>query len=547
MKHLTEFLQTSPAGKIVIGLEFTGGTDGQLYPWDRDRARGADYSPAGLEGWRNYLKEKYNGDISQLRAAWKNKQVTFETAEVPSLTPRGYGKSTFVTQAGIDYNLFLSEAINDFILVLGKSAKEASNNRLLTGVYFSDSGEQGVISHGDMKQITHSPYIDMVRSVMRYQTSGSWWLHNKLTWAELDMRPPMPNQMQYYTKGLDYTPEFFETWVWRNSVMAVTDLRGGYYPYDMAESWYQTPDIIGVFGKVRAGLQSALDDNVNIPPTVGVFSDESLPFKLPGTLGYQLTRTSSFGLFRALDRSGVTYARYLIEDALDPQFTLPPICILRLPMAMHAEQSKVLLEKARQSGSIIIWGYAPGEMTDGAKSISGFNAVASDKVNDSLIVMQDAGDLTAGIAHQFLGTPPPPISLNDQLRWKGDPYVINPEQGDIVLGKYANTDQAGVVMRKRDGLTQLIVGQPGAFSPQFIRNLAKQVGVTPFSTSNDEMRFGSGILAFYAEKGGTRNIILPAGMKVAASPTNTKYKVTPTGFTFESGYSDIAVFQIVKH
>jgi hypothetical protein len=345
---------------------------------------------------------------------------------------------------------------------------------------------------------------------------------------------------------LDYSPEYFKTRVWRNAVAALTDLRGGFYPFDMAESWYQTSDIIQTFGEARAGLQSCIDDNVNIAPTVGVFSDEKVPFRLTGTLGYQLTRTSLMGLYRALDRSGVTYARYLLDDALDPNFTLPKICILRLPMAMTPQQSKVLLDKARQSGSILIWGYAPGALTDGAENICGFNAKPANELKDHLIIMQDAGPLTAGVTGKFLGTPPPPISMSDNNRWDDAPYVIQPEKEDVVLGKYDGTDQAGAVMRTRDGLTQIIIGRPGAISPQFIRNLARQVGVTPFSESNDEMRFGSGILAFYAERGGARIITLPIGMKVSGSPTNTKYQMTPTGFTFDSGYSDIAVFKIVK-
>src|SRR5690606_37451022 len=114
----------------------------------------------------------------------------------------------------------------DFILGLGKSLKEGSDGRLLAGVYYSDSGEQGVISHGAMNRLTHSPHMDMVRSVMRYQTSGSWWRHDKLTWAEPDMRPPMPHPMQYYTAGVEYSPRDFESLVWRNAVMALTDLRG---------------------------------------------------------------------------------------------------------------------------------------------------------------------------------------------------------------------------------------------------------------------------------------------------------------------------------
>jgi hypothetical protein len=499
-----------------------------------------------MDGWRHYLKNKYNNNVTTLRTAWKNNGVTFENAEIPSLTDRGYGKSTFVTQSGVDYNNFISDAMANFELRLGKALKEGSHNRLLAGVYYSDSGEQGVMSHGDMLRLGSSPYIDMFRSVMRYQTSGSWWLHDKLLWTELDMRPPMPNPMQYYTDGLDYSADYFQTLVWRNAVTALVDWRGGFYPYDLAESWFTDPRMIEAYGKVRAGLESCIDDSVNLPAVIGVFNDEKLPFQLPGTFDYRLTRTSSMGLLRALDRSGVTYARYLLDDALDPNFTLPKICILRLPMAMTPRQSKVLLDKARQSGSILIWGYAPGELTSGAESISGFNAVPAKELADHQIVMQNAGALTTGLAGQFLGTPPPPISLNDSLRWNGAPYVITPENGDIVLGKYEGTNQAGAVMRSRDELTQIIIGRPGALSPRFIRNLAKQISVTPFSAANDEMRFGSGILAFYAERGGPRTITLPAGMKVSASPTGTEYKIAQNGFTFNAGYSDIAVFKIIN-
>lgn len=549
VKQLAEFLQTSPVGKIVIGVDFMGGTDGQLYPWDRDRARGADYSPAGLEGWRGFLRKRYGSDISRLQTAWKKSDVTFDNASVATLIDRGYGRSTLVTQQGIDYNDFLSDAMADFILGLGKSLKEGSNNRLLAGVYYSDSGWQGVISHGAMGRIANSSYIDMIRSVLIYQTSGSWWQHGKLTWAEFDMRPPMPNPMQYYTAGLGYTQEQFKTLTWRNAVMALTDLKGGFYPFDMAESWFQDPELVRIFGEVREGLQSSLDDTVNVPPTIGVFNDERVPFRLTGTLGHQLTRTSMLGLYRALDSSSVPYARYLLDDALDPTFELPKICILRLPMAITPDQAKALQEKARRSGSVLIWGYAPGAVAEGtpsSKLLTGFDAQPSGKLTRRQIIMRDEGTLTKGLAGKFLGAPPAPISFNENQRWHGQPYVIQPEAGDRVLGIYDGTDQAGAVLRSRDGLTQIILGMPGAISPQFIRNLAKSLGETPFSEANDEMRFGSGILSFYADKGGPRTITLPVGMIATASPTGHQFQTTENGFTFNIGYSDVAVFKISK-
>lgn len=546
--QLAAFLQKSEAGKIVIGVEFTGGTDGQIYPWDRDGARGADYSPAGLAGWRKFLRLRYNDDIARLRRDWDDATATFEGALVPGLTERGYGNSTAVSRRGFDYNEFVSQAIADFMIGLGTGLKKGSDGRLLAGVYYSDSGEQGAIARGALSQILQSRVIDMGRSVMRHQTSGSWWRHGKLTWLELDMRPPMPSPMQYFTAGLEYTPAYFETLVWRNAVMALTDLRGGFYPYDMAESWYQDPDIIKTFGKVRAGIQECLDDNVNIAPAVGVFADEHLPFRLPGTLGYQLTRTSAIGIYRALDRSGVPYTRFLLEEALDPAFTLPPVCIFRLPLALTAEQLKTVQDKAKGSGSILVWEYAPGQpLKNGDIGINGFQVKMEKAAQNLPLSMQDAGPLTAGMANTLLGTPLPPISLNDNLRWNGLPTVILPRAGDTVLARYAGTSLAGVVLHEQNGLKQIMIGKPGTLSPQFIRNLAQNAGIQPLSTDNDEMRFGSGILGFYAERGGKRNIVLPRGFKVAASPTGHNYQATPTGFTFTIGYRDMAVFKIVKN
>jgi hypothetical protein len=398
-----------------------------------------------------------------------------------------------------------------------------------------------------MGRMMTSPYIDAVRSITWYQMSGSWQRHDKLNWCEMDLRPWMPNQMQYFTAGLEYPKSYFEKLVWRYATMALTDLRGGYYNFDLAESWYQDPEIVDVFAKVRAGLKSALDDSVNVAPAVGIFSDERVPYRLPGNGDYILMRTSSHGLYVAADRSGVPYARYLLDDALDPSFTLPKICILRLPMAMTPQEAEALRKKARASGSILVWGYGVAEAAQGkpsVKAVCGFEAAPSAAVRDRQIVVADAGDLTKGLAGKFMGPPPPAIS--GVTRWRGEPYVIQPEQGDVVLGRYAGTDRAGAVMRTREGLTEIMLGRPGAMSPQLIRNLAARVGVKAFSTADDEMRFGSGILAFYADKGGERKVMLPEGMTVVSSPTGHAFHKTDDGFGFHIGYADEAVFKIGK-
>jgi len=103
-----------------------------------------------------------------------------------------------------------------------------------------------------------------------------------------------------------------------------------------------------------------------------------------------------------------------------------------------------------------------------------------------------------------------------------------------------------VVRRQEEGLTQWIIGRPGALSPELVRHWARQAGFQPLSDTDDELWLGSGILTMYTDRGGPRTIRLPRNITVTTSPTGHAFTVTDEGFTFTADYGRTAVFGLTR-
>ncbi|MDO9541791.1 MAG: hypothetical protein Q7J98_05655 [Kiritimatiellia bacterium] len=568
LRALGRFLETSPVGKIVIGVDLCGGNDSQFFPWGLvNNWHAGDYSPGAIRAWRVFLRQMYDNDPLKLRSAWNDPAADFDSAGVPNEKERGcaFDNTKPPTRRGIDYNEFLNRKMAEFILTLGKAMKDGSNGRLLAGVYYPDCGDRAISGKNALGMILRSPYIDCIRSLARFPLNGSYWWHNKLYLKELDTRNPRVETMRSTAAGyLGYPDEYdaddayklFRDEIWRCAVLCLSERGGGYYHYDMAEGWYCDRETIEFFGQVRNRLGPCLSDAVNVEPPLAVFTDEHVSLRLPRSGDFCLCMTTSRGIYDACDRSGIPYRRYLQDDIYEDDFPLPKICIFPLPMGITSEKADLIRAKARKAGSILVWGYAPGKVADGApsaKDVCGFDAVFPQwpellftQLKDKPIIVGTSSNLLArGMEGRILGNPLP--IFWGAYRWTGVGGFVRPQPGEVGLGCYAGTNLPGLVWRDKDGLRELFVGFPGAFSPALIRNLARLAGFTPLQ-ENDNCRlfFGNGLLLMISDFGGPQTIHLPQGFCVRSSPTGHAFKATRDGFTFVIGYAEPAVFEIAK-
>jgi hypothetical protein len=131
------------------------------------------------------------------------------------------------------------------------------------------------------------------------------------------------------------------------------------------------------------------------------------------------------------------------------------------------------------------------------------------------------------------------------------PLVFSPhwkvnDPSAIPLAKYMDSQDIGMVAKRHADFTEVFIGQPGAVTPQLLRNFLREAGITPAIESNDIFMCGSGLMGVGAAMGsGTRFIRLPEGM-TKATPLSPHSISKQKGNTIEVfiKHRDFAVFRL---
>jgi len=541
MAAVTRFIESDPAGKIVYGIHVVGGADGQFFPYDRDVSHGEDHSPAAKRAWRNYLRKKYDNDLSKLRAAWNEPAAEFDTARVPGMTERGQDNSGIQpTVCGRDYMLFVSEALTDLRLAVFKTIKDNSNRRLLAGAYYPHGAP------GDMhsKKILDSPDTDFLVDIRRVTPAGSFLLRNKLYIAELDMRVP-----DRQTPIGNYTFDWTTFYNIVREATAVASLResGMFYFFDLGESWYSNPDTVRFLGKVNQQLFSALDSSNGVEPVIGVFRDYT------GLAGYSyraanhLTQVFTSAKAHTLDRCGVPYQGFVAEDIFREDLKLPKIIYFPLVPDFNAEQIRAIRARAKAAKSMIVWGYYRPFHATKTSDVAGFEYSYPERKTLAQSIATGEG-FTAGSAGKVMG------ESYTGFSWFG-PFLmgyercaaIKAEPGDTILARYSDGSGVAAVMREVDGVLEIANGAPGGFSPAFFRNAARALGAQILNERDDVVVFAeSGVLSVFCDRGGDIEVNIPAGQKIVSCITGKEYEVRNGKLKFHSFDGETTWFKLAK-
>lgn len=148
--------------------------------WDYDDStRCFDFSPAMCRAFKNFLIEKYAGDVSLLRKAWKDDEVTFDTARVPGFAARAATDSGFFRDPAkraqvLDYIACHAEVMNDKLTAFARVCKEESGGKAVTGAFWGYFQNQNYLWGGQARccEMLDSPYLDFWASPYTYENKG---------------------------------------------------------------------------------------------------------------------------------------------------------------------------------------------------------------------------------------------------------------------------------------------------------------------------------------------------------------------------------------
>ncbi|MHB9132283.1 MAG: hypothetical protein ACYDBB_14510 [Armatimonadota bacterium] len=541
-----EYIENGPYAKHVLTYFFSYGNEGFNSSCLENSV--GDFSPAMHRYFRKWLREHYHGDEAALRAAWKNDDVTFETAGVPTLdeqryTDLGWFRDPTGGRKVFDY---IQSRVDRYVEIhyrVAHAVKEACNYRIPVycfGAYLQVTGwpgtywfTKGMVDQeynphalsvqSGWRRIIECPDIDGWESPYDYfyrQMGGvclnqsieeSMKLRGKIYQVNEDTR----TYLAWEAGDVYGTVETKEetTAVYRRNFGAIASHWGGCNWMEQIRNWLQADDILDQLGEFSRLLQCSLDwPETPVDPIGVILDEESIPYEKPLIdLDWDLVyKQRIFGLAHC----GVPFRFHLLDDlALDnmPDYK----CYMFLnQFYLNEEKEALIREKVFRDGKTALWMIAPGfcHQTEGLslesmKRLTGFTFKKFDAAWEQWVTLSNySHPITKGLAHD--------LTYGSNSRIGPAFYVSDPEA--TVLGKrllFQGQHEPALAIKELGTHRSMYSAVP-LLPADLLRNIARYAGCHVYTEENDVVMAGRGLITYHTVADGERTVKLPAPSSV---------------------------------
>ncbi|MCL5270075.1 MAG: beta-galactosidase [bacterium] len=541
LRRLIDHVQAQSWGSRVIGYHIASGITEEWMHWGCQSRQLADYSQAGVAGYRAWLKARYGSD-GALREAWGDPAATLDAAAVP--TPeerRAPGPTIFLDPATnrkvIDYNYFLSDLVVDTLSLFTRTVKEKTNNTKLVGIFYGYiielSWEKFSISqsgHLDIDRVFSLPSIDFISSPSSYtdrrpgegysffmSLSDSLRYHGKLWMDENDY-------YTFKTRGALGTfgkmPSLAGTLAqqWRE-VGNVLAHGAGMWWFDMGGGWYSDPALLAEMKRMHAEGGHPLDLPYEPAAQVAVVIDP----RTPHYLRYEDTYHSIAHRFAKREwlRMGAPIEMLSLADyAAGVGGPYKMVIFTNLVKATPAERDALRARLSRDR-ALALWQYASGYLGEKGYDPAGIRALTGFDVK---LLPEKAPEKAAlRLTARAIGKVPLPGDLSFAMPLTLDPlFTVSPGNGTEILGEYtaatAATVAAGggvpsLAIKQEAGWTSVYSALP-VLSAELLRALAATAGVHLYTPAPETLYASHNWVCINAIDDGKHTIRLPGRARV---------------------------------
>lgn len=525
LRTVIRYMQSRPYANRIFSYDLTtcgtpdsalGGNDENLFEKDRAKLTMGDYNPQAIAAFRDWLKQKYHGNVADLQAAWHDPQVTFETAQVTNeqLTREGTDGGVFrdpvQNAAAADYFEFLSGGILRFIFKLGEFAKQETGGRALTGNYYGYDvahltgynlpGSVQQDNNFELDAAMKSDLFDYYAMVTSYShrlagthfepqhSVASMDLHRRMYLGELDIRTLTAEVCNWgRQRSVRESVEMMKRDLAEKIMYGHAAWFADWASHGLrGVGYFVEPNLLKVIGQSRQIYQDTMKEPRPGVAEIAVFVSGKAWFHhdlyyAPPLYNNLIRRT----LFEQLPHIGVPYDVYRLEDLGNEQVRKQyKLYILLNPFALNAEDQKNV-DALKRGGKTLLWFYAPGYLNPGhGLSVEGIQratgiiaAAKSGKEVMECRVIEDSHSITKGIAKGTVE------------RVEGYGEVISNQLHPTALGPvfYLNDPQATSLGTYPDGKPALAVRDFGNWRSVYsavpyvdtalLRNIAQYAGV----------------------------------------------------------------------
>jgi len=537
----------------------------------------ADYSKASENGFKNYLRKKYVTQAN-LRKAWHDEAVTFETATIPTITerdPNGMGGKIFYDpqkdQRVIDFNLFLSDAGADTLLFYAEIVKTLTDNEKILGAFNgymwaqAGSDANGKI-HSSFNRLLNSEYIDFFASPLayseRYLGQASAYMpmidsilsHGKMYIAEIDHRTSLEtsysDNFQYggsqgISTGKTYMINETVLQYKRDIIQGLLNGVGMWF-FDMRGNWlgeeqfYQT--IYDM--KKEYDYSYTFTSKSNLNEVAVIVGEETYAYSTLS--GFNAVYHFNNYLYRvqrkSLNTMGAGYDTYSMSDLVDGKVPEHKVYIMLSPIEVTKEESAAIDKYIKKNNHTVVWVYACGYsngVTLGTDNISALTGMTVKEVSISSIInvrISDKGNaLTNGLNGIMYGNSTQGVN----------PLLYVDDSSVTKLGYYTDrTTYVGLAVKDMGDWTSIYSGAMN-LPVGLLRNILKNAGVHIYSeNSNDVIFSNANYVALYSGFGEQKTIKLDGYYAVYEVNKGEYYSMNTNEITFVHEAYDTALFRL---
>ncbi|MBZ5499416.1 MAG: beta-galactosidase [Acidobacteriia bacterium] len=521
-----------------------------------------DYCPPAQALFRIWLKNKY-GSVDQLRRAWGNPQVSFETATPPNEVERyssnhGIFFDPAISRRVPDYFSFFNDMVSDTLLENARWVKEITHRKKIVGAFYGylwcNFPNLSVVHSGHLgfAKVLDSVDVDFIASPYTYdnkQIGGpnnsqtlpeAAALHGKLYFNEVDTETHLFQRQWRWGDSLHNPTNFEETKGLLIRDYAYTLTKGfGMWWTDLHGGTYHDDQIVQLLGQLKQIDEKFLDADRSSNADIAVILDEaSFTYCGDGEPLFNALLTAQKQWEFAF--IGAPWDPYLLTDIDNPKLRDYKLYIFLNTFRVTPEQRAAIHARLKRKGATAIWVYAPGYIGE-KLSVENMRALTGIRLAET----GSAGELRVGITsynhsytrslpkglaygtdvnvenikrwydHQiYLKDPRDPSLRRDLPGFRISPRFWSDDPQAQVLGILAGIDKPGLVVKKQPGWTSVYSSAP-ILPAALLRGIARAAGCHIYSDAGDVVYANRNFLGIYAPGGGSRTVRLPRDLRVA--------------------------------